>query len=148
MRILVINGPNLNMLGVREPSQYGRITLAEICDVLRERATSAGHQIEFFQSNCEGELVSKLHAIHGNCDLLLINGGAYSHTSIALRDALMILDCVKVEVHLSNVHARESFRHVMMTAAACHGVVAGLGAESYYQAMEGGLKLAAARQDA
>lgn len=147
MRIVVINGPNLNMLGQREPEQYGTVTLEEICRRLSERAIGLGHTISFFQSNHEGDLVDFIQKAHQNCELLLINGAAYSHTSIALRDALAILGCVKIEVHLSNVHARDSFRQTSMTAAVCDGFIAGLGADSYYLALEGGLRLAMLRQD-
>ena len=146
MRISVVNGPNLNMLGQREPEVYGRITLAEIERQLRQRAQELGHEIAFFQSNHEGALVDYLNQLFNQCDVLLLNAAAFSHTSVALRDALAMLKSVKVEVHLSHIHSREEFRHRSLTAPVCDAFVAGFGAASYMLALEGGLQLALGRQ--
>lgn len=132
MKILVINGPNLNMLGKRESKHYGSLTLSELCDQISD--IWKVHEFEFFQSNHEGEIVERLHALtddrstHG----LLINSGAFTHTSVAIRDALSIVSQPKVEVHLSNIHAREEFRHTSLTGAVCNGIIAGFGANSYH----------------
>ncbi len=136
MRILVINGPNLNLLGRREPETYGSDTL----DDIRRRLESAwpDHRFTFFQSNHEGELIDRIHALFhaADHDALIINPGGLSHTSVSLRDALATLALPKVEVHLSNIHAREEFRHASVTAGACRGLVSGFGWLSYHLAVE------------
>ena len=129
--ILVMNGPNLNMLGVREPGIYGSATLASIEVRCRAIGDEMGHDVEFVQNNGEGELIDRLHAMHGSGGGVALNAGAYTHTSLALHDAIKSIDAPVVEVHLSNVHAREAVRHHSMIAAACIGVVAGFGATSY-----------------
>ncbi|MBI5481447.1 MAG: type II 3-dehydroquinate dehydratase [Deltaproteobacteria bacterium] len=136
MRILVLSGPNLNLLGSREPEVYGRATLAAIEADLRRRAAAAGAELVTFQSNVEGELVTRIQQARGEVDGLLFNPGGYTHTSVALRDALLAVGLPAVEVHLSNLHRREAFRRRSLTAAACVGVVMGFGAQSYAVALD------------
>lgn len=136
-RILVINGPNLNLLGTREPGIYGKMTLADVVEGLRRRAGELGAELEAIQSNGEGELVSAIQSAAGTFDGLILNPGAYTHTSIAIRDAIQGVALPCVEVHLSNVYAREEFRQRSLTAPACVGQVAGFGPDSYRLALEG-----------
>jgi len=139
MKILVIHGPNLNMLGKREPEYYGSETLLDISQQLIKLAATANLEIETFQSNIEGELVSKIQEA-GNPDQqtqgIILNAGAYTHTSIALRDAISSIKVPVIEVHLSNIHAREDFRHTSMIAAVCKGQISGFGAKSYILALK------------
>ena len=144
MRILLINGPNLNLLGTREPEVYGRLTLAEIEQTVRQRAAELGVTVEWRQSNHEGELVDALQAARGEFEAVVLNAAAYTHTSVALRDAIAASDVPTIEVHLSNVHARESFRRRSLIAAVCPGVIAGFGADSYRLGLEAAVRLAAA----
>ena len=132
MKILVIHGPNLNMLGKREPSIYGASTLREIDRLIREEAKKLDVKTEIFQSNSEGEIVGRIQDAMKKSDGILINPGAYTHTSIALRDALEAVAIPAVEVHLSNLHRREPFRRESLTAPACLGQISGFGARSYY----------------
>jgi 3-dehydroquinate dehydratase-2 len=136
VRVLVLSGPNLNLLGTREPEVYGRETLAAIEADLKARAAAAGAEVVTFQSNVEGELVTRIQQSRGEVDGLLFNPGGYTHTSVALRDALLAVGLPTVEVHLSNLHRRESFRRRSLTAAACVGVVMGFGAQSYAVALD------------
>ena len=140
MRILVIHGPNLNLLGRREPEIYGTITLTEIDARLARRAREQGVELISFQSNHEGELIDRIQQAgqegEGRCDGLLINPAAYTHTSVALRDAIAALGLPAVEVHLSNIHAREAFRRESLTAPVCLGSISGLGPDSYLVALE------------
>ncbi len=131
MKVLVLNGPNLNMLGFREQSHYGSLSLDDITSRLRAEFTDIS--FTFFQSNHEGELIEEIHkAVRAkNFEGLLVNFGAFTHTSVAIRDALSMLSIPKVEVHLSNIHAREEFRHTSLTGAVCNGIVAGFGVNSY-----------------
>ena len=137
MHLLLLNGPNLNLLGQREPGIYGSGTLASIEDGLRQEATAAGAVLECFQSNFEGALVERIHQAIGASQGILINAGAFTHTSIALRDALLGVAIPYVELHLSNTHAREPFRHRSYLADRAVGVVSGFGALSYSLALQG-----------
>lgn len=130
MRILVVNGPNLNLLGTREPELYGTATLWDIEKRLKEQFPKIA--FECYQSNSEGAIIDTLQkAVGGAFDAVIINAGAYSHTSYAIRDALTMLKIPVVEVHLTNIHAREEFRHTSVTAPACKGIIAGLGSKGY-----------------
>ena len=130
MRFLVLHGPNLNLLGSREPEVYGTTTLEQIDALLREKASAGGHEIESFQSNHEGELIDKLQSAKGR-DGVIFNPGGFTHTSVAIRDAISSVDVPVVEVHLSNIYAREDFRQHSMLSGVCAGVVSGFGAASY-----------------
>ena len=136
MKILVLNGPNLNLLGTREPGVYGALTLAQIMESLAAQAQAGSVELDWYQSNHEGELVDRIGASRGRYDGIILNPAAYTHTSVALRDALQAVAVPCVEVHLSNVHAREGFRHTSLTAAACIGQIAGFGPMSYVLALE------------
>ena len=133
--ILVINGPNLNLLGLREPGYYGTKTLSDICEELKVLAAELDIELTFYQSNHEGGIIDAIHASRTYADGIIMNAGAYTHTSIAIRDALSSVKVPCVELHLSNVHAREEFRHVSMIAPVCVGVIAGFGANSYHLAL-------------
>jgi 3-dehydroquinate dehydratase-2 len=136
MKILFLNGPNLNLLGQREPDVYGRTTLKDIEAQVRERAAKFGAEIDFRQSNIEGELVAWIQQSKGNFDVIVLNAAAYTHTSIALRDAISAVGVPTIEIHLSNVHAREEFRHKSLIAPVCKGQILGFGADSYLLAIE------------
>ncbi|KUI96980.1 type II 3-dehydroquinate dehydratase [Vibrio sp. MEBiC08052] len=131
LRILVLNGPNLNLLGLREPAHYGSQTLPQIIDQLRQQAAQAGVELEHLQSNREYELIEAIHQAHENIDFIIINPAAFTHTSVALRDALLGVNIPFIEVHLSNVHAREPFRHHSYLSDKAEGVICGLGAQGY-----------------
>lgn len=130
-RVLVLSGPNLNLLGTREPDKYGRDTLADIHKALEQLGAELGVAVECRQSNHEGELLDWIHRTRGEYAGIVLNGGALTHTSIALRDAIAAVDTPCVEVHLSNIHAREEFRHHSFTGAVCVGVITGFGKQSY-----------------
>lgn len=134
--ITVLHGPNLNLLGQREPALYGSATLAEINEALSRQGAAQGYQIRCYQENCEGRLVNRLHEAAASAGVV-INAAAYTHTSVALRDALLAIDRPAVEVHLSNIYKREPFRHRSLLADVCVGIVAGFGAASYGLALEG-----------
>ena len=136
MKILFLNGPNLNLLGQREPEVYGRTTLKDIEAKVRKRAAKVGAEIDFKQSNLEGELVAWIQQSKGNCDVIVLNAAAYTHTSIALRDAIVAVGVPTIEIHLSNVHAREEFRHKSLIAPVCCGQIVGFGIHSYVLAVE------------
>jgi 3-dehydroquinate dehydratase-2 len=135
-RILVLNGPNLNLLGVREPEVYGHTTLDDIVAGLVARADEAGATVTHVQSNSEGTLVDALHAARTGADGVVFNPGAYTHTSVALRDAISAIDIPVIETHLSNVHAREDFRQTSLLSAVCLGVIGGFGPHSYTLALD------------
>ena len=137
MKIVVIQGPNLNMLGVREQHIYGPMKLEEIHAQMKTFAEQNNVDIEFFQSNLEGEIVDKIQECLGDADGIIINPAAYSHTSIAIRDAIAAVELPTIEVHLSNIHAREDFRKKSLTAEVCAGVIAGVGPFGYHLAMIG-----------
>jgi len=135
MKIVVIQGPNLNMLGIREQHIYGPMKMEQIHEQMKNFAVENGIEIEFFQSNLEGEIVDRIQECLGDADGIIINPAAYSHTSIAIRDAIAAVQIPAVEVHLSNIHAREEFRKESMTAPVCAGVIAGMGPFGYHLAM-------------
>lgn len=135
-RILVLHGPNLNLLGAREPDIYGRATLAEIDAALAVRAEAAGVAVECHQSNHEGALIDLLHGAKGRCQGVVLNPGGYTHTSVALRDAVAAIGIPVVEAHLSNTEARESFRRRSLVGAVCLGRVMGFGPRSYFLALD------------
>lgn len=136
MKILFLNGPNLNLLGTREPEVYGRTTLKDIEAKVRDRAAKFGAEIDFRQTNLEGELVAWIQQSKGIYNVIVLNAAAYTHTSIALRDAISAVGVPTIEIHLSNVHAREEFRHKSLIAPVCRGQILGFGAESYVLAVE------------
>ena len=136
MKILFLNGPNLNLLGKREPEVYGTTTLADIEKQVRTAAEAFKAGIDFRQSNLEGELVSWIQEAKGKFDVIVLNAAAYTHTSIALRDAISAVGVPTIEIHLSNVHAREEFRHKSLIAPVCCGQIIGFGQKSYVLAVE------------
>lgn len=140
-KVLVIHGPNLNLLGEREPDIYGKISLEEINKRLQEVAAEEGADLEIFQSNVEGEIVTAIQRALKDCQGILINPGAFTHYSIAIRDALAAVKLPAVEVHLSNIYAREEFRHKSMIAPVVTGQISGLGVESYLLGLQGLLKV-------
>ena len=141
MNILFLNGPNLNLLGQRQPEIYGRTTLADIEAKLREQAAKAGVDMDFRQSNHEGELVTWIQQAQGKFAVIVLNAAAYTHTSVALRDAILAVGVPTLEIHLSNIHAREEFRHRSLIAPVCRGQIAGFGENSYYLALQAALQL-------
>ena len=136
-RVLVIHGPNLNLLGQREPDIYGHETLEEINNQLSEQGRGLGIDVHSFQSNHEGEIVDRIQQAMGSCDGIVINPAAYTHTSVAIRDALAMLDIPIIEIHLSNIHKREPFRHQSMIADIAAARIAGFGSNGYRLALEG-----------
>ncbi|MDD3855200.1 MAG: type II 3-dehydroquinate dehydratase [Sulfurimonas sp.] len=137
MKIVVIQGPNLNMLGIREQQVYGPMKLEQIHTQMREFATQSGLEIEFFQSNFEGELVDKIQECYGDANGIIINAAAYTHTSIAIRDAISAVNLPTIEVHISNIHRREEFRKQNMIAPVCTSSIVGFGPFGYHLAMVG-----------
>jgi 3-dehydroquinate dehydratase-2 len=134
MKIQIINGPNINLLGKREPSIYGSVSFEEYLSGLRNKYPEI--QVDYHQSNIEGEMINVIQQTGFEVDGIILNAGAYTHTSIALQDAIRSITAPVIEVHISNVHARESFRHISMIAGACKGVICGFGLDSYRLAME------------
>ena len=134
MQILILNGPNLNLLGVREPGIYGSSSFEDYLEKLRKQYNDI--QIDYFQSNVEGEMIDKMQEVGFSYDGIVLNAGAYTHTSVALHDCIRALKTPVIEVHISNVHAREEFRHHSMISSACKGVICGFGLDSYRLAIE------------
>ncbi|MFC5698963.1 type II 3-dehydroquinate dehydratase [Pseudomonas sp. GCM10022186] len=134
--VLVLNGPNLNMLGTREPATYGHETLADIAALCGRTAAGLGFEVDFRQTNHEGELIDWIHQARGRCAGILINPAAWTHTSVAIRDALVASELPVIEVHLSNVHKREEFRHHSFVSAIAVGVICGLGSQGYSLALQ------------
>ena len=141
MKILFLNGPNLNLLVQREPQVYGKTTLADIEAMVRKQAATRGATIDFRQSNLEGELVGWIQGAKGAFDAIVLNAAAYTHTSIALRDAIAATGVPAIEIHLSNIHAREEFRHKSLIAGVCRGQIAGFGANSYILGLEAAINI-------
>lgn len=140
LQILLLNGPNLNMLGTREPEKYGTMTLADIVTGLRAQAEALNVSLDHLQSNAEHVLIDRIHQAKGNVDYILINPAAFTHTSVALRDALLAVEIPFIEIHLSNVHAREPFRHHSYLSDIATGVICGLGADGYSWALQTAVK--------
>ena len=140
MKLLLINGPNLNLLGTREPEKYGNVTLADIEINLIERAKESGAELEVFQSNHEGEIIDRIQTAKGLIDGIIINAGGYTHTSVAIRDAIAAVAIPTVEVHMTNIHAREEFRHTSLISGVAIAQVVGFGAKSYDYALDGLIK--------
>lgn len=139
-KLLVLHGPNLNLLGTREPEVYGTDTLEDINRRLQAQVEASGHEFEAFQSNAEHELIDKIHEAKGSVSFIVINPGAYTHTSIALRDAFLGVSIPFIEIHLSNVHSREDFRQQSFLSDIAQGVITGLGSQGYEMAIEAALK--------
>lgn len=136
MKIVVINGPNLNMLGIREPGIYGEGTYNELLEFIREKALEMGVETDFFQSNSEGAIIDKIQACYGEVDGIVINPGAYTHYSYAIHDAIKSVMIPTVEVHISDIHQREDFRRISVTAPACIRQISGLGWDGYIEAIK------------
>lgn len=134
-RIIIINGPNLNLLGTREKDVYGAATLSDIASAVNEEAQKLGMDVDFIQSNHEGEIIDKIQESRGKYSIILLNPGAYTHYSIAIRDAIKAVELPCIEVHLSNIHAREEFRSKSVIAPVCVGQISGFGANSYIAAL-------------
>jgi 3-dehydroquinate dehydratase-2 len=141
MRVLVVHGPNLNLLGIREPTVYGTQALADVNDVIAAAAANLGVQVRCEQYNGEGQIVDALHAAETSSDAVVINPGAYSHYSYAIADAIRSITIPTIEVHLSNIYARDEFRRTSVTAAACRGTIGGFGALSYVLALHAAAKM-------
>ncbi len=138
MKLIIINGPNLNLLGVREPSVYGNKSFADFFNDLQKKFSSV--ELEYFQSNVEGELINKLHEVGFSFDGIILNAGGYTHTSVAIADAISAIKTPVIEVHISNIYAREEFRHHSLIAGKCKGSISGFGLDSYRLAVESFLK--------
>lgn len=139
MKIQIINGPNLNLLGTREPGVYGNMSFEDYLVQLKAKFPEV--EISYYQSNVEGELINKLHETGFSFDGIILNGGAYTHTSVAIADAIAAINTPVIEVHISNIYAREEFRHVSMTGKNCRGVITGLGMDGYRLALENLIKI-------
>lgn len=135
-KILVVNGPNLNLTGIREPDIYGGELLIDINEMIQKKAESMGMEVSFFQGNGEGEIIDTIHKAMGKFDGIIINPGAYTHYSIAIRDAISAVGIPTIEIHMSNVYAREAFRHTSMTAPVCMGQITGFGKLGYILALQ------------
>lgn len=140
-KILLINGANLNMLGVREPEKYGGMSLKEIESMVNQRGKELGVEVDAWQSNIEGEIVEKIQQALGVYDGILINAGGYTHTSVVIRDAIAAVKIPTIEIHMTNIHAREEFRHTSLLSGVCNAIVAGFGHDSYLLGLEGLVKI-------
>ena len=140
MKILLINGANLNMLGTREPEKYGVKTLEDIENMVIARGRDLGAEVDVYQSNIEGEIVEKIQQARGKYNGILINAGGYTHTSVVIRDAIAAVQIPTIEVHMTNIHAREEFRHTSLLSGVCKAIIAGFGEDSYLLALEGLVK--------
>lgn len=136
MKILVINGPNINMLGIREKKIYGSLSYPKLIELIEEKSRKLNIQVECFQNNIEGEIINKIQSAYGEYDGIIINPAAYTHYSIAILDAIKSVSIPTIEVHLSNIHAREDFRHRSVTASACIGQISGFGSFGYLMALD------------
>jgi len=141
MKIFVLNGPNINLLGERDQSHYGKLSLHALEARIAERASEYNWDVDFYQTNHEGEIIDQLHAVRHTHDAIILNAGAYTHTSVAIRDAIEALKIPVIEVHLSNIFAREDFRHTSLIAPVCRGSISGFGAASYILALEALLEI-------
>jgi len=141
MRVLYLNGPNLNLLGTRETNVYGKVTLAEIEKHVREHAAKLGVGMDFRQSNAEGDLVAWIQQAKGQYEVIVLNAAGYTHTSVALRDAISAVGLPTIEIHLSNVHAREEFRQKSLISGVCTGQITGFGPNSYVLALEAAVNI-------
>ena len=142
MKLLIINGPNLNFLGIREPGTYGTDNYETLCKRLKNKAEQDGDELEIFQNNCEGAIIDRIQQSYSDgMEAIIINPGAYTHYSYAIRDALASIKVPKIEVHISNIHTREEFRHTSVTAAVCNGQIVGMGLYGYELAMDAAKKL-------
>jgi len=141
MKILLINGANLNMLGTREPEKYGAKSLKDIETMVIERGKELGAEVDTYQSNIEGEIVDKIQQARGKYDGILINAGGYTHTSVVIRDAIAAVQIPTVEIHMTNIHSREEFRHTSLLSGVCKAIIAGFGDQSYILALEGLIKI-------
>jgi len=141
MKILLINGANLNMLGTREPEKYGAKTLEDIETMVMERGKELGAEVDTYQSNIEGEIVDKIQQAKGKYDGILINAGGYTHTSVVIRDAIAAVQIPTIEIHMTNIHSREEFRHTSLLSGVCKAIIAGFGDQSYILALEGLVKI-------
>ncbi len=139
-KFLLINGANLNMLGIREPEKYGGKSLKEIEDAVISRGKELGAEVDVYQSNIEGEIVEKIQQARGVYNGIIINAGGYTHTSVVIRDAISAVQIPTIEVHMTNIHAREEFRHTSLLSGVCKAIVAGFGEDSYILALEGLVK--------
>ena len=146
MKILFLNGPNLNLLGKREPDVYGHGTLADIEAQVRKRAKDLGVKVDFRQSNVEGELVNWIQEAKGTFEVIVLNAAAYTHTSVAIRDAIAAVEVPTIEIHLSNIHAREKFRQKSLIAPVCCGQISGFGEKSYILALEASVDVEVAKK--
>ena len=142
MKLLIINGPNLNFLGIREPGTYGTDNYETLCKRLKNKAEQDGDELEIFQNNCEGAIIDRIQQSYSDgTEAIIINPGAYTHYSYAIRDALASIKVPKIEVHISNIHTREEFRHTSVTDAVCNGQIVGMGLYGYELAMDAAKKL-------
>ena len=141
MKILLINGANLNMLGTREPEKYGGKSLKDIETAVINKGKELGAEVDVWQSNIEGEIVEKIQQAMGIYDGILINAGGYTHTSVVIRDAIAAVNIPTIEIHMTNIHAREEFRHTSLLSGVCKAIVAGFGEQSYILALEGLIKM-------